>query len=220
MKKAILYISIFCSSFIAFSQDDLQFFISLNGNLYMPINSQRLTYPILGYDKDADPKVLVGGFGVGFSAVKEWKERLLIKGQANFSRHAYWDEPLEVKDVNNNPLGMYIGKSVDYVLGTTATIQFRPSEKIGLGAGLGGDFMLLSVYDFSGFAGADAQKTRNKNYKFFTPVLPLEVSFYLNKILINIRYEQGLVNRYKKPLADYEKENYGLLVFEFGYRLR
>jgi len=219
MKIIFAFMFIACNTFVAFSQDDLKFFLSLNGNLYLPFNSGKQTYPIVGYDKDADPKLLIGGFGIGFSVVKEWMDKFVLKGQANTSRHAYWNEPLEMKDANNNPLGVYIGKSVDYVIGTTATIQYRLGPKVALGTGIGGDFMVLSVYDFSGFGGIENQKIRNQHYKFFTPVVPLELSFYLNKVLLNIRYEQGLVNRYRKPLADYEKDHYGLMVFEFGYRL-
>jgi len=220
MKIFLAVVFILCTSFSAFGQSDIQYFISINGNLYLPFNSGKQIYPILGYDPGADPKILLGGFGVGFTAVKEWKDKFLLKAQVNTSRHAYWDEPMEMKDANNNPLGSYVGKSVDYVLGTTVTLQYRLTNKVAIGTGFGGDFMVLSVYDFSTFASVDDQKIRNNYYKFFTPVIPLELSFYLNKVLVNLRYEQGLVNRYRKPLADYEKDNYGLLVFEFGYRLK
>src|SRR5262245_60389157 len=102
MKFILTFIFIGCCTFAAFSQDELRFFLPVNGNLYMPYGSGKQTYPIIGYDKDADPKILLGGFGIGFSVVKEWKEKFFLKAQANTSRHAYWDEPLEFRDANNN----------------------------------------------------------------------------------------------------------------------
>lgn len=218
MKKIFFYIIFTIVANAGYSQSSMQYFISLNGNLYLPINSDKQSYPILAYDKDADPKVLLGGFGIGFTTVKEWKEKFLLKGQLNFSRHAYWDDPILLTDVTNNPLGFYTGKSVDYVLGMTATVQYRLGKKIALGTGLGADILLHSVYNISEpfFEG---MKIENEYYKTIAPVLPLELSFYLNKVLLNIRYEQGLINRYREAYAAYEKELNGILVFEFGYRL-
>lgn len=106
MKNILVFVLIICNTFTAFSQNDVKLYLALNGNLYMPFGSGKQTYPILGYDKDADPKILLGGFGFGFSAVKEWKDKFLLKAQVNTSRHAYWEEPMEFRDANNNPLGM------------------------------------------------------------------------------------------------------------------
>ena len=219
MKRGILFVAFtLCCTVATFSQTGMQYFISLNGNLYLPFNSEKQTYPIVGYDKDQDPKVLVGGFGIGFSVLKELKGNWLLKGQTNISRHAYWDDPINFTDANNVPLGAYVGKSVDYGIGSAAIIQYRLGKKVAVGTGLGADILLKSVYHISNVFVME-ENLPNEHYKTITPVLPVELSFYLNKVLLNIRYEQGLTSRYREAFVDYDKELNGLLVFEFGYRL-
>jgi len=219
MKTFVLFITVqFCVVVTAFGQGNLQYFLTLNGNYFLPIGSDKQVYPIMGYDKDADPKFLLGGLGLGASVVKEWKEKFLLKGQANISSHAYWDEPIYLTDANANPLGSFVCKSVDYVMGITATIQYRLSKRVAIGPGLGADFLLVSISNLSEpFTHPD--HLRNGHYKRVTPVIPLELSFYLNKVLLNVRYEQGLVNRFRDPLSEYEKEMNSLLVFEIGFKL-
>jgi len=54
-------------------ENPIDLYITLNTNLYLAgKSSDKAMFPILGYDKTTDPKLLVGGFGIGLSALKSY----------------------------------------------------------------------------------------------------------------------------------------------------
>lgn len=204
-------------------QTGIRWFIAPNVNLYLPIGTPyKGVYPVLGYDKQTTPKVLVGGFGVGVSALKPYGEKLTLKGQANLSKHTYWDEPVVLTDENGSPVRDYLSASSDYTLGLTATGHYQFTDKFSAGTGLGGQAMLVSLTRLppNSITGpVEAQVATIRSYKRLVPMLPVELSLKLEKVLFNVRYEHGLLNRLKRPLANYQTDRFGLLTFEVGFRL-
>jgi hypothetical protein len=204
-------------------QTGVQWFITPNVNLYLPVGTPyKGVYPVLWYDKETTPKVLIGGFGVGVSALKPYGEKLTLKGQANLSKHTYWDEPMQLIDENGAPIRDYLAGSSDYTLGLTATGHYQFTGKFSAGTGLGGQVLLVSLVRLppNYFTGPDEEQlATSRYYKRLVPMLPVELSLKLEKILFNVRYEHGLLNRLRKPLADYQTDRFGLLSFEVGFRL-
>lgn len=93
------------------------------------------------------------------------------------------------------------------------------TEKISIGTGLGGQILLISLSRMPEIYDSKAAVAVNRYYKPFMPTLPVELSFKSKKNLFTIRYEHGLLNRYKKDLAAYKKDKFGLLSFEVGFKL-
>jgi hypothetical protein len=52
------------------------------------------------------------------------------------------------------------------------------------------------------------------------PILPIEMSLKINKVLLNLRYEYSLLNKIKGDLADYKTERYGIVSLEIGYKIK
>ena len=81
MKRYQLPIILFVFTTLqAFSQDRVyESFFTINGNLLYPINNPNQgVYPILFYDKETDPKILVGGFGMGLSTITKTKNNKIL----------------------------------------------------------------------------------------------------------------------------------------------
>ncbi|GEO02666.1 hypothetical protein AAE02nite_03300 [Adhaeribacter aerolatus] len=198
-----------------------EYFITLNGNLYLPINNpEKGVYPILGYDKETDSKVLIGGMGVGLAAFKSVKNNLMLKGQANLSKHTYWDEPLYIVDDVGNPLNRLVAGSSDYAIGLTVSVNYFLTPKISVGTGLGTQILLVSLSRLPQVYDSKKLVAVNNYYKRFVPVLPIELSYKSNKKLFNVRYEHGLLDRLKGDLQNVQDDKFGLLVFEVGFRIR
>jgi hypothetical protein len=96
------------------AQDNgIEYFVTTNANLHIPFaDGDKGAYPILWYDKKSDPKLQIGGFGVGFTAIKPYRENSFIKAQANLSRHVYWDDTFEARGLQNQQEGSYATSSV------------------------------------------------------------------------------------------------------------
>lgn len=203
----------------AFAQDNLQMFVTINGNYYLPRNSGKQVYPVIGFNNDATSKLLIGGLGAGFTALKNINNYLLWKVQGNISRRAYWNEAMTYTDQSNTPYGNAVGKGVDIVFGATGAVHYRVAGKFSVGTGFGFDVL---AYSYSrvpdGFA--DNNVVTNGYYQPVVPLIPLEMTCALKKILFNVRYQHALTNRLTSPLSTYEKDNYSALMLEVGYRLR
>lgn len=201
-------------------------YLTVNGNLLYPLrNSGQGVYPILSYDKASDPKLLVGGLGIGFSTFINSPKysKIDLKAQVNFSRHVYWDEPANFRDSNNSSLGVYLPSSVDYSLGLTGTGQYNFFDGFYVGIGVGTQILLKSISKIPEFQSSitnfKESYISNNYYKILMPVLPFEISYRNEKWLFNMRYEQAILNRYKKELSKYKDGTYGLLTFEAGLRI-
>jgi len=215
----VLFLSISTQAFCQTTNYDL--FITFNGNLYLPSNNaDKGVYPILGYDKKTDPKLLIGGFGVGISGFKLLKNKLSLKGQANLSKHTYWDEPgMFTDETGNNVLPFFSGSS-DYSIGITATLHYFFTQKFSVGTGVGGQILLLSLSRLPETNDNKKLIAVNRYYKPLLPTLPVELSYKSPKNLFNIRYEYGLLNRFKGDLKNSKIDKFGLLTFEIGFNLK
>lgn len=179
-------------------------------------------FPILGYDKELTPKILLGGFGLGFSAWKTASEKISIRAQVNIFRSAYWqkylfrDGPL-LSDVT----GEASVSTVDYTLGVTGVLHYNVSKVFSIGSGVGLQALLFSNSYLRQdlLVGNDRNLGQNRYYKPLMPTFPLETSLRFEKWAITMRYEHALLNRYKKDLAKFKKENYGFLFFEIGVKI-
>lgn len=223
MKKYFIVLILIILIDDACAQNNHEVFVTANTNLYVPFNADKGLFPVLGYDKEATPKLLIGGFGTGVTMFKTIREKTRLKVQSNISRHTYWNEPMTFRTVDNQNLGTFSSRSSDYTLGVSG-IALLGSNKFSFGAGLGLQVMLASVTrnPVGNFAGQDneQQLVLNRYYKMLMPVLPLEISVQLDKMFYSIRYEHALLNKYKNGLANRERENYGLIFTEIGVRIK
>jgi hypothetical protein len=200
-----------------------EFFIVGNTNLYLPgKGSEKGIYPILWYDKTTKPKVLIGGFGIGLSVFRSLSENLSLKGQANFSRNTYWDEPMDLRGYMNEPLGHFQYGSADFSLGINGAVHYFLSDKMSVGTGFGVRLFTLTVSRTPGFENFELADNISKNHynKRISPVIPVEWSLKGGKLLFGIRYEYGLSNRYKAGLAEFKSDRFSVLYFEMGLRIR
>jgi hypothetical protein len=224
MKFCVITFLCIVAPFTVFAQSENEYYVTTSANFYIPVkNPQKGIYPILGYDENEDPKFQIGGFGLGFSMTGSLYGKFIIKGQGNISRHVYWDESFELRDPNNNPLGSFTGSTTEYTIGLTATVHYLITPKFMIGTGLGTRILLNSsskLPDASAY-GVDLQGTvRNTYYKPVLPIIPLEFSCKLKKTLWILRYEYGLLDRYRGDLADADTDKYGLLIFEVGFKIK
>ena len=221
MKPALFFI-LLAISLPAFSQDkSLDFYIVANANLYLPGSaSEKEVYPIVGYNKATEPKVLIGGFGVGALAFKTLNEKLKVKGQVNFSKLTYWDAPQVLTGGAGDPVDNYFYGTSDYILGFNATMHYTVTEKLRLGTGVGAQVLLSSKSKAPDIPNTGSHELlSNRYYKPIMPVVPLEISYLLNRLLLSIRYEQALLNKLSGELSDYKDERFGVLYFEIGFAL-
>lgn len=213
--KNIFLLLLILAGFNSYGQSStVEYRLSLNGNIYFPMGeANQGVYPILWYDQDADPKVLLGGVGLGFSASKAIGQKLAIQAQSHLSKHTYWDEPIIIRTADANLLSPFVSGSSDYTIRLLGILDYSLNEKISIGTGMGFQGMLISLSRLPETAAV------NRFYKPILPVVPLELSLNLNKYFVKLRYEQGIINKYRKPLAEYKKANFGILFFEFGSKV-
>ncbi|CAN5412597.1 hypothetical protein BH23BAC1_BH23BAC1_34050 [soil metagenome] len=199
---------------------DKEYFFSINGNLYIPINDKdKGVYPIVGFDKDADSKMLIGGIGVGISALNPVHHKINLKWQVNLSKHTYWDKPAYFYDAYGNAMGEFLGGSTDYSFGLTVLAHFRLKNKFSLGTGVGGQFLLISLSRVPTILDSQKSIVKNHHYRPILPTLPVEVSYKLKNKLFNIRYEHGLLNRVKGELGEIKNVRNGIIYFEIGFKI-
>jgi hypothetical protein len=196
-------------------------FIMVNANTYLPLGSDKERYPIVGYNKDYDPKLLIGGLGLGISTIVDYKTSYKIKVQANAQRRVYWEEEIHYRDDQNRDMGTFRSGSADLVLNLMGTFHKKISDKFSIGTGLAADAMMMSASRKPDFNGNDRDKmlSLNRHYKRIMPVLPLELSMEFKKILLNLRYDIGLLNKFRSDLAKHKKDYYSVLSFEAGFRI-
>jgi hypothetical protein len=201
----------------------LQYYVTANANLYIPEGSKSFgTYPILWYDKETDPKFLIGGFGAGFALEKEETKAVILRVEANISRHTYWQR-LTLRDPSNQPLGNLAYGSVDYGMHLIPSVHYRLGNKLSIGSGLTVNalFYSYSRVPDEGLGGPDSDRklVKNEFYKPITLMIPLELSVRTARKMYSIRFEQALGSRYKKDLAPFLKDHYGILSFSIGWKL-
>ncbi|HEV7347118.1 hypothetical protein [Telluribacter sp.] len=204
---------------------DASWYITANGNLFLPSQSSgRGTYPILWYDSSTEPKLLIGGIGAGVTKIQPLGKTNSLRLQANLSRHTYWDESLPVTTPQGIIIGPFYRGGSDFCIGLTGTAHHNLSERFSVGTGLGVQALLVSLSRLPAYQDRSLGHVQgvigvNNHYKRLQPVVPVELSLKLSKLLFTIRYEYGLLNSLKGDLSKYKTDKYSLLVFETGILL-
>lgn len=125
--------------------EPVEYFITGSGNLYVPVNSpHKGMYPVLGYDDGADPKFLVGGFGLGVSGCRPLSDKTSLKINAGFARSVYWDDPYFLTEDGIDGTGPFQVRSSDFTLGLSGVVHYHLTGKLSVGAGLGARILLHS----------------------------------------------------------------------------
>lgn len=222
IKLALIFCGLTTAQMTA-QESKYELFIGLNQNLYLPANSEKKTYHIFWIDDGAPLKVRMGGYGIGASVYKPLKGNFKLKAELNISRQRYWEEPLDFKNDQNIPQGYQNYFKTDHLTGLNVMGHYFLGKKFSLGTGLGAQFLLASrtTINFSSLLSDGKTETfSDRTYKTFTPTIPIELSLKGKKILVNLRYEYGFLNRYKKDLTKYKSEHFSALYFEVAYKIK
>lgn len=220
-ERIVAMLIIILASFTAGAQTE--YYIATGVNVFVPVSSDKKMYPVLGYSRKTDPEVLIGGFGAAMHVYKPLGGASFMKGSVTLGRHVYWEEPVGLRDISNNPLGAFAYSSVDHTLHFIAMGVLRLGNSIRVGTGAGTHVLLYSRNRLPDKSNSSVQESRgsgtNGFYKPLVLVVPVEVSWHTRRHVYAIRYEQALMNRYKNPLAEYRKDLYGIISLEYGWRL-
>lgn len=206
MKMKFLLISIifYFFSFQIFAQKVPQeWYLDLNVNRYMPT------------DKVQESGI---GFGFGGKMIMPLKKKFQLKSSANIMFNSY-SGIFQATDNVGNTLGTLANTTVDLSVGLIPTIHYSLHKNFSIGTGIGLRTLLASVTAYDG--NTQLKNTSvNDYYKRFMPILPVEISLKINKILLNLRYEYSLLNKVRGDLADYKTERYGIVSLEIGYKIK
>lgn len=202
-------------------------YVSAQGNLFVPgKGSARGMYPILAYDKETDPKVLIGGLGMGVMRIQPLNEKNELRIQAGLFKHTYWDESIALQTPTGYVIGPFYRGGSDYGISLSGTLHHFLSQRVSIGTGLGAQGMLVSLTRLPKYEdNASAQPVRGvvgvtSYYKKIQPYIPMELSYHRPNTRYTLRYEQGLLNSLRGDLAKYKTDRYSLVVFEVGFRLK
>jgi hypothetical protein len=216
-----IIVAVFLLSGMATAQNGTEFFISLNVNEYIPVGGDERISPIIGYNKQHNPKLSVGGFGIGVSILKTYSAEVFWKFNLTALKYKYGQSEYFTDD-QNRPLGIYDFSSSSYSLAPSATAHYMVGEHFSLGAGVGSQIVVAtrtkvisSVLFTSQFP-----TTTDNNYRRIMPTIPVECMFRFGNSLIALRYEQAILNRIRKDLAKYRAETFALIQLEFSFRLK
>lgn len=202
---------------LAISQEkQTEWYITANANLYYPIQTpSKGVYPILWYDRETDPNILIGGFGIGGAVYHPLTEKILLKGQLNLSKHSYWNETVSIVDESGGLYYSYQPSTADYMAGISATANYFFIPKLGIGTGLGAQYLLASLTRQPKEFG---DLSRNRFYVPLVVTLPIEATLKLSKTLFLVRYEHSLTNRLHAE-SNF-KDRFGLVYFEVGFKIK
>lgn len=226
--KVKIYLIVFLlqSALSAIGQDDTEIFLSAGVNLYLPrAGSAKSVYPILGYNKNTSPKILLGGVSTGISIWKPLGKDLNLKTYVHISKQTYWDEPIEIRNAVGTYFGPYQSGSSDYIFGLGGTLHYTLVDHLSIGTGVGFQALLFSLARIPeiDIANGEHGKTAivtNRYYKRVLPMLPLELSYKLKRLTFGVRYDIGLLNRLKGDLGKSKKDKFDLITFETAFKLR
>ena len=225
IRNFYLSIIFLLASLPVFAQQNAQeWFVNANINTYLPgKNSAKSVFPVLGYNRNTSPKIMLGGVGTGIFTWKLVAKDIHLKTYANLSKLTYWDDPIEITTAT----GMYNGTlhhwSSDYVLGIGGILHYDIAPHLSIGAGLGAQVLLISVSrmpEMNGYGQAvEPSIVINHYYKTVLPVVPLEIAYKLKSMMIGIRYDTGMLNKLKGDLGKNKSEKFGVLGLDVAFRV-
>jgi len=228
--RSILLLSFLLVTVCSFAQDSKSekpdYRVTVGVNFRNPNNkSLKEIYPFLHFKKNSAQQTALGGITVGLSRFFPVRNKIDVKTSLNASRQVYWNDPFQFNKGPNpqDKLGIVTTKSVEYYLSGSGIVHFN-FGRFSPGLGLGFEGLIVSTRKFpkNGIiagTGGNLKDYRNREYKFVMPVVPVEVSWKGDLMLYNLRYEAGLLNRFRKDLADSGNNFYGVLSLEVGIRI-
>ncbi|GGM94204.1 hypothetical protein GCM10010967_29260 [Dyadobacter beijingensis] len=202
-----------------------EWFLDANANLHIPGGgSKKSVYPVLAYNKNTDPKFLLGGIGFGAFMLRPLSADFHLKAHGYLSKVSYWDDPVELKSAVGEDVGIFQAGGSDYLAGLNGLIHYHLADHLSLGAGAGLQVLLASfsrtpaIYGY----GLPTEKSfiSNHHYKTFLPVIPVELSYRFPRTVINLRYDIGVLNRIKGDLGKAKNERFDVLSLEVGFKLK
>lgn len=201
-----------------------EWFLNANINIHIPGGgSQKSVYPVLGYNKNTDPKFLLGGVGVGVFMLRPIASDFHLKAHGYLSKISYWDDPIEMKSAVGENTGIYQAGGSDYVAGVNGLVHYHLADRISVGAGVGAQVLIASFSRTPGIYGyglpAEKSSITNHHYKRIVPVIPVELSYRFPRVVLNLRYDIGPLNRIRGELAKAKNEKYDVLSLEVGFKL-
>lgn len=224
MKVVVTFLCLFIS-FTCFSQHIHKFYIHVGANLTLPSDqSSRATFPIIAYNDDFKPSLLLGGFNAGFTYNKHLSGKKYISAIISLARHSSWEEAFPFTDNQGLLYGFNKYNKVDYVLKVLPTFTYALTPRLTLGIGLGGNISIISISALPEVQlfGIDREGeiAINKYNRLFNPLLPVEVRYHLNKIYIGARFEYGPFNTNRSDLGKNLKSTNNYACFEVGFKLK
>jgi hypothetical protein len=211
MKKLIYTLIILCIGsleMVIAQTEKPTLYINLNANTYLS------SKPV----KEATFGIGDIGLGLGVSRIQPIKSKLFLKYRGNISFNSYTDQVAPFKDPTGQSLGNILPSTLDFTLNLSTTINYSLSDNFAVGTGIGFRTLLHSASEYS--TNQFKIETVNAHYKRVMPVLPIEMSLKISKVLLNLRYEYSILNKIRGDLSDYVTERFGIVSFEIGYKIR
>jgi hypothetical protein len=211
MKKILYTFIAICifESRTSFAQNERPtWYANVNMNTYLPSQSVKGTTFGIG---DI-------GLGLGASRIHPIKSNLYLKYQGNVSFNSYTDHVASFTNPTGQSLGGTLPSTVDFALNLTTTVNYSLSKNFLVGTGLGFRTLLFSGSKYNTLP--FNVETVNAHYKRVMPILPVEMSLKINKIMLNLRYEYSILNKIRGDLSDYVTERYGIVSLEIGYKIK
>lgn len=193
--------------------------LNLNHNLYLPRNSENKTLYFIGFPNE---RPSFGSFGIGLSSYYQFNKNIVFKAGTHISCLSYIEPELQFRDKDNNPLSAINPVVKEYQNAWSVLAHYYIGDVVSVGAGLGANVRLGGRRKIHSEVLADYDNLHSKlsDRKRILPVVPIELSFAVERILLNVRLEYGLINRYKGDFAQFKKEKINMLYFEIGYFLK
>lgn len=206
---------------LALNSSAQEFSIFVNVNQYYSFGKQNnnTSYPILWYSSEEDEGFLLGGFGVGVRYKTKFNEQLSLSSRGSFLRYRQYGGPVQLLDDNGNNLGTPNKKITEFGLAGHFTLNYRINDQFEVGSGLGLIWIVSSESEFDFPVRIDGQNESvfdNNHYKPFIFTIPVEATYNVKAIYLNLRYEIGLLNRFQGNIKP--RENSSMLTFEIGVK--
>lgn len=202
-----------------FAQQPIRDYITFGTNVRLPGHKGQFIFPPLGYYEHEKFPVLIGGYSVGLTRIKNVSPTTMFKGVVNISRQAFWGDPTSP----GNPDYLTVSsrtKSVEYFISTQGLAHFSGRKRFSIGSGLGFEFMVLSrVRVLDPDDPSKFKRVSDERYKHVMPVLPAEISWTFAKTMYTLHYEVGLINRFRGEFNDNDRDKFRYLSFELSRRI-
>ena len=212
-------------SFGGFGQNIHKFYIHVGTNLTLPSDeSSRSTFPIIAYNDEFKPSLLLGGFNAGITYNKHLSDKKYISAVISLARHSSWEEAFPFTDNQGLLYGFNKYNKVDYVLKVLPIFTYALTPRLTLGIGFGGNISIISISalpDVQLF-GIDrkGEIAINKYNRLFNPLLPVEIRYHLKKIYFGARFEYGPFNTNRSDIKEMLKSKNNYVCFELGFKLK